>query len=137
MAKYSSPATIVNRPATELAAKFSDFRQLQAAMDHMPESERAKVGDVEFTEDTITIKTPQVGDIRLRATERTPERIVMTAESSPVPMSMIVEFKPMGADSTEVTGALDVELPMMLRPLVGPTLQKAADQFGTLFAKLA
>ena len=137
MAKYSSPATIVNRPATDLAAQFSDFRHLQAAMDRMPDSERAKVGDVEFTEDTITIKTPQVGDIRLRATERTPERIVMTAESSPVPMSMMVEFKPVGADRTEVTGALDVELPMMLRPLVGPTLQKAADQFGTLFAKLA
>lgn len=137
MAKYSSPATVINRPAADLAAKFSDFRLLQASLDRMPESERAKVGDVEFSEDSITIKTPQVGDICLRATERTPERIVLTAEKSPVPMSMMVEFKPVAADRTEVTGALDVDLPMMLRPLVGPTLQKAADQFGTLFAKLA
>lgn len=137
MTKYSSSPKTVHRPAAELAAQFSDFSHLQAALDRMPADDRAKVGDVEFTNDTITIKTPQVGDIKLRATERTAERIVLTAESSPVPMSMIVEFKPLTADSTEVCGALEVELPMMLRPLVGPTLQKAADQFGDLFAKLA
>ncbi len=137
MAKYSSKPQLVNRPAADLAAQFSDFRHLQDALGRMPEEERAKVGDVEFTEDCITIRTPQVGAIRLRATERTPRRIVLTAESSPVPMSMCVDFVPAGESQTEVTGSLDVELPMMLRPLVGPTLQKAADQFGNLFAKLA
>ncbi|MDE6135559.1 MAG: hypothetical protein K2F79_08290 [Muribaculaceae bacterium] len=137
MATYSSKPQIVNRPASELAAQFSDFSRLQDALDRMPAEDRAKVGEVEFSSDTITIKTPQVGDIRLRATERTADHIVMSAESSPVPMGMRVDFKALDENRTEVSGSLEVELPMMLRPLVGPTLQKAADQFGDLFARLA
>ena len=74
MAKYTSKPTVVNRPAEELAAKFSDFRTLQAGLDELPEEQRAKVGDVSFTEDTIKINTPQVGEIALRATERTAGR---------------------------------------------------------------
>ena len=52
-------------------------------------------------------------------------------------MKLEVGFLPVDDSSTEVTGSIDVDMPAMLRPIVGPTLQKAADQFGTLFAKLA
>ncbi|MDE5661135.1 MAG: SRPBCC family protein [Muribaculaceae bacterium] len=137
MAAYSSKATVVNRPAAELTARFSDFTALQAALDNLDAEQRAAVGDVAFTEDSIKITTPQVGEIVLKAVERTPERIRLEAQHSPVPMNLIVDFKPVGEESTEVKGTIDVDLPMMLRPLVGPTLQKAADQFGQLFARLA
>ncbi len=137
MAKYTSKPAVVNRPASELSGKFSDFRQLQAALDNLDAAQKAKVGDVAFTEDSIKISTPQVGDIVLKAVERTPEHIRLEAQHSPVPMNLMVDFKPLTDNSTEVTGTIDVDLPMMLRPLVGPTLQKAADQFGELFANLA
>lgn len=137
MAKYSSAPTVVNRPATVLAEKFSDFRAFQTALDSLDAEQRAAVGDVSFTDDTITINTPQVGAIVLRATERTPEKVRLQAESSPVPMSLQIDFKPVDASSSEVTGSLDVDIPMMLKPLVGPALQKAADQLGSLFARLA
>ena len=52
-------------------------------------------------------------------------------------MNLILEMKPVDAESTELTGVIDVDIPVMLRPLVGPTLQKAADQFGSLFARFA
>ena len=52
-------------------------------------------------------------------------------------MKLEITFKPVSADSTELQGAIDVEIPMMLKPLIGPTLQRAADQFGDLFANLA
>ena len=134
MAKYSSAPTIVNRPATVLSEKFSDFRAFQTALDNLDAEQRATVL---FTEDSITITTPQVGAIVLRATERTPEMVRLEAENSPVPMSLRVDFKPVDDASTEVTGSLDVDIPMMLRPMVGPALQKAADQLGSLFARLA
>ena len=137
MAKYTSKPTVVNRPAAELSEKFSDFRSMQAALDNLDEEQRKTVGDVEFTEDSIKIMTPQVGAITLRAVERTPEVIRLQAEGSPVPMSLEVAFNPVDAGSTEVTGSLDVDLPAMLKPLVGPALQRAADQFGSLFARLA
>lgn len=137
MAQYTSKPTVVNRSAAELSEKFADFRVMQQSLDELDADQRARVGDVAFTEDTIKITTPQVGEIVLRAVERTPEVIRLQAEGSPVPMGLEVKFKPVGDESTEVSGCIDVELPMMLRPLVGPALQKAADQFGELFARLA
>lgn len=124
-------------PAAELAEKFSDFRGMQARLDEMPAEERGRIGEVAFTQDSIVITTPQVGAITLRATQRTPDRVVMQAEGSPVPMSITVEMHPVAADQTEVVGKMDVEIPVMLKALVGPALQKAVDQFGEIFAKLA
>lgn len=137
MARYSSKPTVIDRPAAELAAKFADFRLLQTKLEELPEEQKQKIGDVAFTEDSIRIVTPQVGEIVLKAVERTAEKVVLQAEKSPVPMKLEVSFKPVGAEATEIEGAIDVEIPMMLRPLIGPTLQKAADQFGTLFANLS
>lgn len=137
MAKYSSKSVTINRPAEAIAGQFSDFRKLQGALDNLTPEEKAKVGDVSFTEDSIKISTQQVGDIVFKVSERTPEAICLQAEKSPVPMNLILEMKPVDAESTELTGVIDVDIPVMLRPLVGPTLQKAADQFGSLFARFA
>ena len=136
MATYQSPATTVNLPAEALAAKFSDFSALEAAMEQLPAEKREKIGNVEFTKDTIKILTPQVGAITLRATERTPQRIVLEAEGSPIPMKLLVNMAPVNSESTAVSGEIDVDLPVMLKPLVGPAMQKAADQFGNMFASL-
>lgn len=127
----------MGRPADAIAANFADFRALEERLGQMPAEERQKVGDVKFEQDAIVITTPQVGAITLRAVERTPRKVVMKAENSPVPMSITVDIEPLDADSCEVIGKMDVEIPAMLRPLVGPALQKAVDQFGNLFASLA
>lgn len=137
MATYTSKPAVVGRPADAIAANFADFRALEERLGQMPAEERQKVGDVKFEQDAIVITTPQVGAITLRAVERTPRKVVMKAENSPVPMSITVDIEPIDADSCEVTGKMDVEIPAMLRPLVGPALQKAVDQFGNLFASLA
>ena len=136
MARYSSKPVAVERPATEIAGKFADFSVLEGALEAMPEAERAKVGEISFDRDVITITTPQVGAIRLRAVERTPEAVVLEAEGAPVAMKLEIAFKPLAATRTEVTGSVDVDIPVMLKPLVGPAMQKAADQFGEIFAGL-
>jgi len=43
MAKYSSAPTIVNRPATVLSEKFSDFRAFHTALDNLDAEQRATV----------------------------------------------------------------------------------------------
>lgn len=138
MAKYSSkPVTLDVAPAA-IAEKFSDFTNLQEKVDALPAEQRAKLGDVKFTKDSIVMNTPQVGAITLQVTERTPERIALTAAGSPVPMNLAVDLRPLDAGTrTEMTASMDVEIPAMLRPLIGGTLQKAVDQFGELMKKLA
>lgn len=136
MAKYTSKPVSVPLGATEVSDKFADLSRLEGALDHLSADDRAKVGDVTFETDSIAINTPQVGQIKFRVTERTPERVVFAAESSPVPLSMIVELKPESATATSLEAAIDVEIPAMLRPMLGGTMQKAADQFGELLGRL-
>ncbi|MBO4977584.1 MAG: hypothetical protein J6C67_02570 [Muribaculaceae bacterium] len=103
----------------------------------LPDEERARLGDVSFTRDAMVITTPQVGKIELAVEERTPSSIVMGTKNFPVPIKLRVTFTEKSADSTEVQGFIDADIPVMLKPLAGPMLQKCADQFGNLFSRLA
>lgn len=136
MAEYKSKAVTVNRPAEFITEKFADLSQFGNVLDQMPEADRAKVGDVKFEKDSISLETSQVGTIVFKVTERTPSRVVMTAVGSPVPLDLSVRLTPLSADSTEIVTSIDVEIPAMLRPLIGGAMQKAVDQFGSLMAKL-
>ena len=138
MATYTSKPQTVGRPAEELFERFSDLSHLQGALDSLTDEQRAQVGEVRFSADSISIVTPQVGEIEFHVTERQrPGRLVFGTKSSPVPMKMELDIKPLGGDFSEVTSQIDVEIPAMLRPLVGPQLQKAADKFGELIAGLS
>ena len=136
MAEYKSKAVTVARSAEYIADKFTDLSAFGNALDSLPESERAKIGDVKFDADSITIETKQVGTISFKVTERTPRKVVMNAVGSPVPLDLCVNLTPLGQESTEIVTSIDVEIPAMLRPLIGGAMQKAVDQFGNLMAKL-
>lgn len=137
MATFTSKPAVVNRPAAEVSDKFSDLSRMQEVLDRLPGDERAKIGDIKLTTDSILIKTPQVGDITLKVTERSAERIVLEAIGSPVPLKLIVNLKAISADSTEITTSMDVEIPAFLKSMVGGAMQKAVDQFGQLMCTLS
>lgn len=138
MATYKSKPQTINRSADELFDRFSDLSRLQSALDTLPEEQRAKVGDVQFTPDSIKIVTPQVGEIAFNVIERKrPVKVVFGTQSSPVPMTMDVDITPRGEGESEVVTSINVEIPAMLRPLIGPQLQKATDKFGELISGLS
>jgi len=137
MATYKGRTVHIDRSADEIVEKFSDLSRFKDNLDALPEEERAKIGDIEFAADSITLNTPQVGQIRFEVAERTSDRIVMRAAGSPVPLTMGVNLDAKSGAGTDVTTSVDVDIPMMLRPMVGPHLQKAVDQFSDLIAKLA
>lgn len=130
------PVTLQRTPA-EVSDKFADLTVLKAEMDKLPADQKEKIGDVDFTTDSIIINTPQAGKVSLRVKERTPQRVSMEAVGSPIPMFINVDLKALdGGSATEVTTAVELEIPAMLKPLLKPTMQKAADQFGQLMATL-
>ncbi len=138
MATYKSKPAVVEKPAAELFDRFSDMTRLQSALDSLTEEQRAQIGQVAFTADSIKIVTPQVGEIAFSVIERqAPSKIVFGTTSSPVPLTMKVDLKPLTDNSTEVETVIDVDIPMMLRPMVGPYMQKAADKFGELIGGLS
>ena len=50
---------------------------------------------------------------------------------------MGVDLTSKSDESTELQTSVEVEIPAMLRPFIGPKMQEAADKFGDLMAKLA
>lgn len=126
----------INATAEAVADKFSDFSRLQSVLDSLPADQRAKVGDVSLTADSIVMNTPQAGQITLKVTERTPSKVVLQAMGSPVPMQLAVNIGADG-DRSQVTTSMDVDIPAFLKPMIGGTMQKAVDQFAVLIGQLA
>lgn len=137
MATFSSKPATVNQAAATIYEKYSDLSNLQAALDRMPDDQRAKIGDVKLTKDALTIQTPQVGQITFAVAERTPERITLQAQGAPVPMKLAINIKAIDAATSEVSTEMDVNIPPFLKAMVGGAMQKAVDQFGELMVKLA
>ncbi len=91
-----------------------------------------------FDNDKITIKGAPMGDIELAVTERIEnKRMALTAQKAPVPIIMSINLEEQGADKTQVVTSIDVEMPAMLKPMVGPKLQEAAEKFGDMIKNLA
>ena len=137
MAKYESKPVAVNQPIEALFDRFSDISLFQQRINEIPEEQRAKMGDVTFEADAICINTPQVGQLKFQVTERTaPGHIVFSAVGSPIPLSMSIDITSLSETSSEVVTAIEVEIPAMLRPLIGGKMQEAADKFGEMIAQL-
>lgn len=137
MAKYSGKAVMVAKPINEIYDKLSNLSSFQQRIDELPVEAKAKLGEVRFTENKIIINAPGVGEITFAITECVaPTLIKLSAENSPVPFNILMNFKEVSTNETEVRTDLDVEIPAMLRPLVGGKMQEAADKFSEMFSNL-
>lgn len=137
MAKYTGKSAIVDMPATEFAAKFDDLRQWEEHTHKMTDQMKKEVGELHFEQDAIVLRNPAIGEMKFVAVERNDRHIVFKGEGMiPIEISLNLEGVDNGA-KTQVVTVLDVDIPMMLRPLVGGKLQQVADTFGTMIAGLA
>ena len=92
---------------------------------------------MKFGEDSIIINTPNVGEIAFTIIERKePSLVKLGAANSPVPFDITVNLTPESADTTEAQTEINVEIPAMLKPLVGGKLQEAANQFGNMLSTM-
>lgn len=137
MAQFASKEAVVGVSAAELYDRFSHLSGMQSQLDKLPQEQLAQIGEVRFTDDTVSITTPQIGEIRFNIVERIEsERVSFAAENSPVPMKLIVDMAAESNTSTRLKSTIDVEIPAMLRPLVGGKMKEAAERFTELIAQL-
>lgn len=124
--------------ASAVYDRISDLESFESRINELPEEVRSKMGDVKFTHDSIIINSAPVGQMTLNVSERVPgKRIAFSVANAPVPLMMVINMAEKGEDSTEVVTAIDVEMPAMLKPLVGPKLQEAAEKFGEMIKNVA
>ncbi len=133
MSTYSSKPVVIDAPVEMAFERLSDFSAYQSRLDELPDDIRAKIGDVRFTPDSIVITAAPVGEMAFEVSERVaPSHVSLTAKNSPVPMSLSLNLTPAGPESTTVVCVIDVDIPVVLRPLVGGKMQEAADKFADL-----
>lgn len=135
MSKYTGKTTRVNASAPTVASKFEDLSGLESYVKNIPEEHRQKVGDLRFERDAIILKNPSIGEMALKVKERRPDCIKFAADGM-LPLAFDVNIKAVDDAHSDVNTVLDVEIPMMLRPMVGGKLQQVADMFGDVIAKL-
>ena len=138
MTTYSSKPVTIEMPVAEVYARCSNIGAFQERIDTLPEEVRSKIGSVRFTDDSIVINAAPMGDMTLNVTERRPDsRVALTAANAPVPLVLSINLEPDGDSRTRVVTAIEVEIPAMLRPMVGPKLQEAAEKFGDMIKNIA
>lgn len=137
MATYKGKDVTVNGTPQQISQKFADLTVLEPALDRLPDAERQKIGDISFTPDAIIMNNPQTGQIKFVVSERTDHRIAMTCQGGPLPISMDITLKAINDTDTLMSTGLELDIPLFLRPVVGPYLSKALDQITDLLANIA
>ena len=138
MATYSSKPIEIPMQAESVYEKVSNLSGFQERIDNLPQDVKDKIGAVRFTEDSIIINAATVGDMVLSISEKGPgKRVAFTANGAPVPIVMSINLENIDNEKTLVTTCIDVEIPAMLKPLVGPKLQEAAEKFGDMIGNIA
>ncbi len=138
MATYSSKPIEIPMQAESVYEKVSNLSGFQERSDNLPQDVKDKIGAVRFTEDSIIINAATVGDMVLSVSEKVPgKRVAFTANGAPVPIVMSINLENIDNEKTLVTTCIDVEIPAMLKPLVGSKLQEAAEKFGDMIGNIA
>ena len=133
MAIYSGKKVKIGRPVADVYDKISDLTQYASLVESVPDEMRSYLKDVSFEGDTIKITVPAIGAMTFSVTERkAPSHVGLKAEGAPVPLVLAIDLAEEG-DATLLTPSLNLEIPAMLRPMVGGKVQELADKFGDFF----
>ena len=142
MSIYSSDKITLNAPATAVYDKLSNLENLQGMLDKVPadkipEDKRQMFENIKITSDTIEVPGGPMGNLRFRVVERkAPSLIKLQGEGIPIEMALALHIEPINESSSSAKVDIDINLPAMLRPMIGGQIQKIANQFGDVLGAI-
>ena len=140
METYKSDKVVIDHNINLIYSKLSNpslFREkMEQNMDRVPDEAREHLDKVKFEDDGISIDSP-MGAMKLSVTESVePTLVKYVAQSSPVPFGLTVNLEAIDDEHTAAIAEINIELPMMLRAMVGGKLTEGAQKMGEVIAKL-
>ena len=142
MANYSSGNVTIKASAEKVFDKLSNLENLQSMLekvpaDRIPEDKRQMFENIRITPDTIEVPGGPMGNLVFRVIERkSPSLIKLQGEGIPVAMSLSLHIRPETEETSLANVDLDIDIPAMLRPMIGGQIQKIADQFGDVLGAI-
>ena len=142
MSIYSSGNITLNASASSVFDKLSNLENLQGMLnkvpaDKIPEDKRQMFENIKITPDTIEVPGGPMGNLLFRVTERkAPSLIKLKGEGIPVEMALVLHVTPISDTSSSANVDIDINLPAMLKPMIGGQIQKIANQFGDVLGAI-
>ena len=142
MATYKSQDTDLLAPADAVFSRLDNLEGLGEMIKNVPEEQipadqRQMLEQVKVTSDTISVPGGPVGELTLRKVESlAPSLIRLEGEGTPVPLSLSLKIAPTSAETCSARVEIDIQIPMMLKPMVNGPLQKMVDQFAQMLCKV-
>ena len=140
METYKSDINRINCNISTVFAKLSNpsifQEQIEKNLDRMPDDARENLSKVKFEPDGISIESP-MGPLKMAIQEAVePNKIVFGAAQSPVAFNLIINLTEVDEENTDSETHLQLDLPIMIRAMVGGKLKDAAKMFGEMLTKL-
>ena len=140
METYKSDINRINCNIGTVFAKLSNpsifQEQIEKNLDRMPDDARENMSKVKFEPDGISIESP-MGPLKMAIQEAVePNKIVFGAAQSPVAFNLIINLTEVDEENTDSETHLQLDLPIMIRAMVGGKLKDAAKMFGEMLTKL-
>lgn len=142
MATYKSQDTDLLAPADAVFSRLDNLEGLGEMIKNVPEEQipadqRQMLEQVKVTSDTISFPGGPVGELTLRKVESVaPSLIRLEGEGTPVPLSLSLKIATTSAETCSARVEIDIQIPMMLKPMVNGPLQKMVDQFAQMLCKV-
>lgn len=142
MSTYSSGEVTLKASAEDVYNKLSNLENLKGMLDkvpadRIPEDKRQMFENIKITPDSIEVPGGPMGNLIFRVSEReVPTKIKLRGEGIPIEMYLVLHIKPVNETTSEAKVDVDINLPAMLKPMVGGQIQKIANQFGEVLGAI-
>ena len=143
MTTYSSKEITLPASADVVFEKLSNLQNLRSLLDKVPvdkvpEDKRHMFENITITEDSIEVPGGPMGSLRFKVTEKTaPSYIKLIGEGMPIEMNLAMNVKPVSENSSLAKVDINIDIPALLKPMVGGQIQKMADQFGDVLGAIS
>ncbi len=139
MAEYSSKPVTLRFPIESVFEKVSNPQLIEGLLKNLPAEASERLDKISFDEQTVTFQLKGLPEITLRLSESVkPNKVVYSAEGSPMAFSLGMNLNVVSEQSTEVILVINIDVPVFMKPLISGHINKALEAFseriGTSFS---
>ncbi len=136
MSTFKSAERIVAYNVGTVYNRLSDTENFQNMAGNLPQELKDKA-NIHIDNDTLTLSTPQVGDITFQFAKRVPNELIrLNTMSSPIPFSIDIKLAAEQEEQTKIAVETKIELNPIIKPMISKPIQNMTDKFAEFLASI-
>lgn len=129
MKTYESTQKQLLRNQNEVYNTLSNLTNLNHYIKSIPEEHLKKIENLQVSSETISFNISPIGNVTLRIVNKEePKMIKFGAENFPIQFNFWIQLVGVAENDTRMKLTLKVDIPIMLRPMIGNKLDNGIEQ---------